>query len=306
MECWRESSPNLRMEITQRLLEWYDVTARRFPWRSDDVDPYMVLVSETMLQQTQASRVAALLPPFMEAFPHVHALAKASNADIIRHWKGLGYNSRALRLRDAARAIVEHHGGIIPQSPELLRALPGVGPYTSAAIACFAFDVWTVVLDVNVRRVYSRWSQRQLTTVDVLPDKELTTYATALIPRDVPSKWHHAVMDLGATICTARDPKCSACPLSECCASAGTLQPASVARRAEPSFRGEPRRLWRGRVVDHLRSVGAGGVSEAALAVTILGDVHSADERQWLSELLAALETDGLVSRKGRRVSLAD
>jgi A/G-specific adenine glycosylase len=294
------------MEITQRLLEWYDVSARQFPWRRDDVDPYMVLVSETMLQQTQASRVATLLPSFLESFPHVHALAKASNAEIIRHWKGLGYNSRALRLRDAARAIVEHHGGMIPQSPELLRSLPGIGPYTSAAIACFAYNVRTVVLDVNVRRVYSRWSRRQPTTADVMPDAELTEYAEVLIPRDASSKWHHAVMDLGATICTARDPKCSSCPLAEVCPSAGILRSAPRQKRSEPMFRGEPRRLWRGRVVELLRHTGQGGITISALAKGILGAEATEDERAWLRDLIIVLERDRVVSQQGQRVRLAD
>jgi A/G-specific adenine glycosylase len=294
------------MEITHRLLEWYDVSARQFPWRSDDVDPYMVLVSETMLQQTQASRVATLLPSFMESFPHVHALAKASNAEIIRHWKGLGYNSRALRLRDAARAIVEHHGGVVPSTPDVLRSLPGVGPYTSTAIACFAYNVWTVVLDVNVRRVYSRWLRAQSTTADVASEKELVDLAERVIPRDAPSTWHHAVMDLGATICTARRPKCSACPLSELCPSAGRMLEAVRNRRPEPLFRGEPRRLWRGRVVDVLRTAGAPGVTLSVLSGSVLGADATSEERQWLSQLITALERDGLAARKGRRVTLAD
>jgi A/G-specific adenine glycosylase len=294
------------MEITHRLLEWYDVSARQFPWRSDDVDPYMVLVSETMLQQTQASRVATLLPSFMKSFPHVHALAKASNAEIIRHWKGLGYNSRALRLRDAARAIVEHHGGVVPSTPDVLRSLPGVGPYTSTAIACFAYNVWTVVLDVNVRRVYSRWLRAQSTTADVASEKELVDLAERVIPRDAPSTWHHAVMDLGATICTARRPKCSACPLSELCPSAGRMLEAVRNRRPEPLFRGEPRRLWRGRVVDVLRTAGAPGVTLSVLSGSVLGADATSEERQWLSQLITALERDGLAARKGRRVTLAD
>ena len=265
----------------------------------------MVLVSETMLQQTQASRVAELLPPFLKMFPSIHTLASASNADVVLRWKGLGYNSRALRLRDAARAIVEHHGGVVPSTPHVLRSLPGVGPYTSAAIACFAYDVWTVVLDVNVRRVYSRWLRAQATTTDVAPEPELIALAERIIPRDAPSAWHHAVMDLGATICTARRPKCSACPLSELCPSSGTMHETVRLRRPEPIFRGEPRRLWRGRVVDVLRQAGASGMTLSALSTTVLGSDATDDEHQWLQDLYGVLERDGLVSRKGRRITLA-
>ncbi|MFM8770658.1 MAG: A/G-specific adenine glycosylase, partial [Candidatus Kapaibacterium sp.] len=190
------------MEIAQRLMEWYAETARPFPWRTQPPDPYIVLLSETMLQQTQASRVATLLPVFLELYPTIHHLAAATNGEIIRHWKGLGYNSRALRLRDAARMIVDQHQARVPSSVNDLRALPGVGPYTSAAIACFAYNVYAVVLDVNVRRVYSRIARAQATTVDVEADSVLEDVARTLIPHSAPSEWHHAVMDLGATICT--------------------------------------------------------------------------------------------------------
>lgn len=259
-----------------------------------------------MLQQTQASRVAELLPAFISAFPTINHLAAASNGDVILLWKGLGYNSRALRLRDAARAIAEHHGGVIPAQPDVLRSLPGVGAYTSAAIACFAYNAWTVVLDVNVRRVYSRWLRAQATTADVASEKELVDLAERVIPRDAPSTWHHAVMDLGAKICTARRPKCSACPLSELCPSAGRMLEAVRNRRPEPLFRGEPRRLWRGRVVDVLRTAGTPGVTLFVLSGYVLGADATSEERQWLSELITALERDGLAARKGRRVTLAD
>ena len=287
-------------------MQWYAETARPFPWRRVPPDAYMVLVSETMLQQTQASRVAELLPLFMKTFPSIQQLAAASNADVVLRWKGLGYNSRALRLRDAARAIVENHGGVVPSQPDVLRTLPGIGPYTSAAIACFAYNVWTVVLDVNVRRVYSRWLRKQATTSAVESDAELIDLAECVIPRDAPSVWHHAVMDLGATICTARKPKCTACPLSDTCPSAGTMQEAVRTRRPEPLFRGEPRRLWRGRVVELLRGAGATGVTRSKLNGAILGREATDTERQWLDNLVTTLEHDGLLSRKGLRITLAD
>lgn len=294
------------MEIAQRLMEWYAETARPFPWRTQPPNPYIVLLSETMLQQTQAARVAALLPVFLQRYPTIHHLATATNGDIIRQWKGLGYNSRALRLRDAARAIVDEHQGQVPSSVEDLRALPGVGPYTSAAIACFAYNVYAVVLDVNVRRVYSRLTRPQATTVDVEDDSVLFDVARKLIPQSTPSEWHHAVMDLGATICTSRSPKCSSCPLADVCPSAGIMKTVARPRRREPMFRGEPRRLWRGRVVEHLRHIGQGGIAMSALAKGVLGAEATEDERAWLHALIIVLERDGVVSRRGRRVRLAD
>lgn len=294
------------MEIAQRLIEWYAETARPFPWRTEPPDPYIVLLSETMLQQTQASRVAALLPVFLESYPTIHHLASATNGEIIRHWKGLGYNSRALRLRDAARMIVDQHQGRVPSSVEELRTLPGVGPYTSAAIACFAYNVHAVVFDVNVRRVYSRITRAQTTTVHVEADSVLEEVARTLIPHSEPSEWHHAVMDLGATICTARSPQCSSCPLAELCPSAGIMESAPRPKRSEPMFRGEPRRLWRGRVVEHLRHIGQNGITESALVKAILGADATHDERAWLRTLITVLERDGVVSQRGRRISLAD
>ena len=294
------------MEITQRLLEWYVEHARPFPWRSEAVDPYVVLLSETMLQQTQASRVAEYLPRFLALFPDIHTLASASNGEIVRSWKGMGYNSRALRLRDAAKVISEQFAGVVPHDINVLRSLPGVGPYTSAAITCFAYNTYVVVLDVNVRRVYSRLHSTQPTTADVLSDDVLTSFAASVIPVKEPSRWHHAVMDLGATICTARVPTCSACPLSDLCPSANVMTAAVRTRRPEPSFRGEPRRLWRGRVVEHLRGHAGSGISMQRLATVLFGSDHCAQDVLWLTELVDALQRDGLVKRRGRTISLAD
>jgi A/G-specific adenine glycosylase len=264
----------------------------------------MVLVSETMLQQTQTTRVAEALPRFLERFPSVHALASASNAEIVRQWKGMGYNSRALRLRDAARAIVEVHGGRVPTSVDVLRTLPGVGPYTAAAVASFAFDRRVVVLDVNIRRVYSRWVKRQPSTTDVEADDVLTAFALDIIPRRSPSEWHHAVMDLGATICTARDPRCGACPLENSCASAHAMERRTRERKAEPMFRGEPQRLWRGRFIEVLRGV-RGAVSEERLFRMAAGGPLEPHESEWYGSVLDALERGGFVHRSGGRVRLA-
>jgi len=293
------------MELTRSLLLWYRRNSRSFPWRTADVDPYTVLVSEIMLQQTQAQRVAEALPRFLAQFPTVKHLAAASNAEIIRQWKGMGYNSRALRLRDAARVIVDQHNGVIPRDAEILRTLPGIGPYTSASIVTFAYNKRVVVLDVNVRRVYSRWMRRQRTTIDIETDEELTQYAQALIPKRSAARWHHAVMDLGATICTARKPLCSSCPIADLCASANVLEHVQRAKRAEPLFRGEPQRLWRGRFVDALRDAPQGLAPAKLLAVTGVGTLTN-DERVWFETVITALVRDNVVARTRGRIRLAD
>ncbi len=294
------------MELTQTLLDWYKRNARPFPWRVSRIDPYVVFISETMLQQTQASRVAERLPAFLEVFPSVYHLAQASNGTMLRQWQGMGYNSRALRLRDAAKSIVEVHRGVIPSDPDVLRKLPGVGPYTSAAIACFAYNKRVVVLDVNVRRVYSRLVARQTTTVETELDDLLHAFALRVIPERRSSQWHHAVMDLGATICTARKPACNACPLSELCPSAFVMQPGERKKSAEPTFRNEPQRLWRGRIIESLRGIDAGRTTTVnALCARVLGE-HSSDERDWFEAVLQALEKAQQVTRSGQRIRLAD
>ncbi len=293
------------MEIQRSLLNWYRRNARVFPWRVRDVDPYVVVVSEIMLQQTQAQRVTEALPRFLEQFPTVHALAQATNAQMIRQWKGMGYNSRALRLRDAARMIVLRHDGVVPSDVDALRELPGIGPYASASIATFAYNKRVPVLDVNVRRVYSRWMRRQRTTIDVESDNVLTQFAMNVIPARSASRWHHAVMDLGATICTARKPLCTSCPMADLCPSAHVLEHAKRAKRAEPMFRGEPQRLWRGRFVNALREAPA-GLPPSALVAAAGATRLANDEQAWFRALIDALVRDGVVERSGRRIRLAD
>ena len=292
------------MEIQRSLLNWYRRNARVFPWRVRDVDPYVVVVSEIMLQQTQAQRVTEALPRFLEQFPTVHALAQATNAQMIRQWKGMGYNSRALRLRDAARMIVLRHDGVVPSDVDALRELPGIGPYASASIATFAYNKRVPVLDVNVRRVYSRWMRRQRTTIDVESDNVLTQFAMNVIPARSASRWHHAVMDLGATICTARKPLCTSCPMADLCPSAHVLEHAQRAKRAEPMFRGEPQRLWRGRFVNALRDAPA-GLPPSALVAAAGATRLANDEQAWFRALIDALVRDGVVERSGRRIRLA-
>jgi A/G-specific adenine glycosylase len=289
--------------VRSALRRWYRANAKPYPWRTEDASPYTILVAEFMLQQTQAPRVAQLLPPFLERYPTVAALADATNAQVVTAWKGLGYNSRALRLRDAARIIVDQHGGVVPSAPQALRQMPGIGPYASHSIPCFAYNVRTVVIDVNVRRVYSRWSGARRHTADLATPAEIAAYAQHIVPRQNAAEWHHAVMDLGSTICKARVANCAACPLNTVCPSAGLPQAPFVKKNTtEPLLLGEPRRVWRGRIVQRLREAGGRGLAVSHLLPK--GVLASEEAAEW-RELLKRMEVEGLIS-VGRWVRLRD
>ena len=192
------------------ILRWYGEHRRTLAFRRTS-DPYGVLVSEAMAQQTRAERAAAYWEPFMELFPTVEALAAATPADVLRAWQGLGYDRRGLALWRAARVIRDEHGGRVPASIEALEALPGVGPYTARAVAAIAFGRPVGAVDVNVRRVLGRivgGSKR-------LPAKDVQALADAAVPAADPATWTHALMDLGATVCRSWVPRCDECPVRE-------------------------------------------------------------------------------------------
>ncbi len=289
--------------IRRLLLQWYSRSARDLPWRVPNVSPYMVFISECMLQQTQADRVAQLLPRFLDLFPTIEHLSAATPAQVITAWKGLGYNSRALRLRDAARFIMNEFNGIIPSSESDLLRLPGIGTYTASAVACFAFGARTVVVDVNVRRVYSRLMHRMDSVSDLLPAADILRFAEQIIPRKNVATWHHAVMDLGAVLCKARNTKCHECPLQRECPSAFLRQTSKRSqKKSEPMLLGEPRRLWRGRLIQKLREAGPKGLTLRQLLPPTAAESRSLG--QWKA-LLAMLERDGLIVL-GKRIRLRD
>ena len=199
--------------IQAAVLGWYAAKGRDLAFRRTR-DPWAILVSEVIAQQTQAARAAEAWERFIEAFPTPAALAAVSPATVIRAWRGLGYNRRAIALRAAAIRIVEDHGGLVPDTLDALSALPGVGPYTARAVLAFAFDQPVAPLDTNIRRVLDR----AIGPLPVAP-KALQSTADGFVPRDAASDWAHALMDLGATICTARAPRCNACPIRAWCRS---------------------------------------------------------------------------------------
>jgi A/G-specific adenine glycosylase len=230
------------------LLGWYDRNARVMPWRVGPADraagarpdPYRVWLSEVMLQQTTVAAVRDYFRRFTGRWPDVAALAAARDEDVMAEWAGLGYYARARNLLKCARAVVASHGGVFPDTAAGLRALPGIGPYTAAAIAAIAFDRAETVVDGNVERVMAR-----LHAVETpLPraKAELTRLAAGHTPPDRPGDYAQAVMDLGATICTPKSPACGICPLSGLCAArrsgiAADL-PRKLPRAAKPVRRG--------------------------------------------------------------------
>ena len=230
-------------EAARALLAWYDRYRRDLPWRAAPgarPDPYAVWLSEVMLQQTTVATVARRFGRFLEAWPTVEALAAADLDSVLRAWAGLGYYARARNLHACARAVAERHGGRFPEAESDLRALPGIGAYTAAAISAIAFNRRAVVVDGNVERAMAR-----LFAVETpLPAarRALRAHAAELTPRRRPGDYAQAAMDLGATVCTPRKPRCPACPWREHCRARALGIEANLPRRAPK----RPRPLRRG------------------------------------------------------------
>ncbi len=283
-----EFPPGLRDAI----LTWYAARGRTLPFRGA-TDPYAILVSEAMAQQTQVARAGEAWTRFMVRFPTVDTLAAAAPADVLRAWQGLGYNRRALNLWRAAHVIVEQHGGRVPSDLPALKALPGVGPYTARAIAALAFGLPVGAVDTNVRRVLGRILAGG---VGVFGTAQMQILADAAVPPDRPGEWTHALMDLGAMLCASRRPACEACPAQAWCRYVTTpAEPVSVAHGPARSAARETAaafvttsRWLRGRIVDRLRE--APGAGWTAVDAPIGGHGAAAVETA-----LAALEREGLI-----------
>ena len=204
------------MSIQNLLLDWYDKNARVLPWRSDP-QPYHVLVSEFMLQQTQVDTVLPYYAQFLEAWPDVISLAQADEQAVLRLWEGLGYYRRAINLHRSARMIVEKFDGLVPGKMEDLLSLPGVGPYTSAAIASIAFGEAVAAVDGNIRRVYARLFAVEGALGEKETETRFSTLARETLSSDRPGDFNQALMDLGATVCVPQNPLCELCPLNSVC-----------------------------------------------------------------------------------------
>lgn len=271
------------------LIDWYDRAQRDLPWRRPGVTAWQILVSEFMLQQTPVSRVDPIWRDWIARWPTPSATAAASAADVLRAWGKLGYPRRAKRLHECAATIAAEHGDEVPDDVETLLTLPGIGAYTARAVACFAYRKRVPVVDTNVRRVVARAvhgradspaSVRDLADVD------------ALLPNDdAAPKFSIALMELGATVCTARSPRCGLCPLSACAWRTAGYPPAETPARRPQRFAGTDRQV-RGKLLDVLRA-NVAPVERAALDVVWLTDTAQRDRA------LDSLLVDGLVEQTG-------
>lgn len=291
-----------RAAVQKTLLDWWDAGHRDLPWRRT-CDPYAILVSEAMLQQTQVERVIPKYLAFMERFPRLVDLAAASPADVIRMWAGLGYNRRAVNLQRMARAVVDQHGGALPTDVAALQKLPGLGPYTARAVASIAFDIPAAAVDTNVRRVLTRI----FLGTDAEPGPAaVQRLADELLVADRPGDWNQALMELGARVCTAASPRCPECPARDLCAAEPHIRLVreSGARYRAPKQKpqgtfGGSTRFWRGRVIDILRvHRGDDGITAPDLGRFLRLD-FTMDDLPWLHDLLAGLARDGLIEWGG-------
>ncbi len=323
-------------EFVAEIWSWFGRHKRILPWRDLQVQDeteraYQVLVSEMMLQQTQVPRVIVIFRRFLDQFPTIRDLAAASNKDVILAWKGMGYNSRALRLRDIAKTVVEDYNGVFPKEMNQLLSMKGIGPYTAAAIRNFAFNIPTPCIDTNIRRILQRTfvgadAEDRLSSTG---DRELLQIAEKVLVRAVATAhaseqkaaadWHAALMDFGSLVQTKSSPKWEICPLTEkgimkvtpkdfeeASKKARDSQLAARSLNKEPGrmmgAKYIPNRIFRGRIIDALREHPQ-GLSFDDIGRDICMDF--ADEHhEWLKGLLVKLEADSLLQRSGTRYIL--
>ncbi|MEX0750464.1 MAG: A/G-specific adenine glycosylase [Dehalococcoidia bacterium] len=292
--------------VQRALLKWHAKHGLRAPWR-ETRDPYECLVAAVMAQQTQMSRVMPSYERFVAAFPTVEALAGASTGEVIRVWAGMGYNLRAVRLHRAARQIATSGW---PRRRADLAAIDGIGPFTAAIIASFAFGEAAGCVDTNVRRVLGR-----LSGGEAIDGKPLQTLADAMVARKDPARWNQALMDYGARVCGVR-PKCGECVVAQWCASreryAGTSRQvaeprpvyrAGVVRKHEAPYE-RSTRYYRGRIIDVLRALPPGDSINVARLPALIAGGAAAPTIADTQALVAALERHGLLTVSRRRVSL--
>jgi len=314
-----EPAPPALEDVHHHLLTWYAAEQRELPWRATD-DPYAILVSEMMLQQTQVDRVLPKFQQFLATFPTLAALAAAPTADVISAWVPLGYNMRAVRLQSIARQVIAAYDGCIPDSIEELLKLKGIGRYTAGAIACFAYRKQVATVDTNIRRVLHRIFLGLEYPAPRLNDSQLLTLAEQVLPPGEAYNWNQALMDIGATICNSNNPQCTRCPVQESCKAfaelgqyslfpAGDIFP-QLRKVAEKKAGYQTRpftstnRYFRGRIVDLLRTVPAGQrMTLDALGPKIKAG-FCADDLPWLQKIVAGLAKDGLLDYAGDGVRL--
>jgi A/G-specific adenine glycosylase len=301
---------DLVARVHSYLLQWYAAEQRALPWRATS-DPYAILVSEIMLQQTQVDRVLPKYRQFLAAFPTLADLAHASTAEVIAVWAPLGYNRRAVSLQAIARQVMAEYGGRIPDTIEELLKLKGIGRYTAGALACFAYRKQVATVDTNIRRVLHRIFLGLEHPEPKANDAQILTLAEQVLPEGEAYNWNQALMDLGATICTGNNPQCPRCPLQELCQAYADMSQHSLfptgavvrqlRRVAEkkPKYQALPftstNRYFRGRIIDLLRSL----PQDQRIALAHLGPKIKPefrdDDLPWLQQIVAGLAKDGLL-----------
>ena len=259
------------------VLSGYRSSGRKFPWR-ETTDPYAILVSEIMLQQTQVGRVAEKFPQFMAAFPHFATLAAAPLADVLARWQGMGYNRRAIALQKCARKVLEEFHGALPDDPEVLATFPGIGKATASSICAFAFNQPVVFIETNIRRVFIHCFFSDNERVD---DTAIRPLVEAALYRENPREWYNALMDYG----------------TELKKSVPNPNRRSMHYSRQPAFEGSDRKI-RGEIVRQLLL--GKKLTEKALVS------HIKEDPERTLRILAALETEGFITRKGRSFSIAD
>ena len=274
--------------VRTALIEWYEADHREHPWRETD-DPYAILVSEIMSQQTQLARVVDAWEEFLDRWPTVESLADAARGDVVSFWSdhSLGYNNRAKYLHEAAGQIVDDYDGEFPETPSELQELMGVGPYTANAVASFAFNNGDAVVDTNVKRVLYR-------AFDIPDDDtEFERVASDLMPPNRSRVWNNAIMELGGVAC-GKTPRCdvAGCPWREWCHAYETGDFTAPDVPTQPSFEGS-RRQFRGRVINTLGEYDELPLSKLGPRIRV--DYGGETGREWLRELVADLADDGLV-----------
>ncbi len=287
----REGPLSPAMAFAEKLLAWYDEQGRSLPWRKTK-DPYRILVSEVMLQQTQVDRAVPKYEAWLKAFPDWQALAAASRAEVLKLWSGLGYNNRAVRLHALAKLVVEELGGVLPETEEELVKLPGIGPYTAGALMAFAHNRPGKCIDVNIERIVKRvFFPKHNITKKMVEEEFLLSF-----PEGKATKYANALMDFGSLICTASKPRCDACPLFDDCESKGERpeEHAERKKRRQPKFHGS-NRWWRGRI---LKGLNEGITGKEELYRHIAGE-----DREAFEAALGQLREEGLVTG-GKRLSL--
>ena len=271
----------------KEITSWFKKNKRDLPWRKTDA--WGVLVSEFMLQQTPVNRVLPVYEAWMKRWPTAASLAKATPAEVITAWGRLGYPRRALRLHECAKEITQNFKGKIPENEAELRALPGIGEYTAAAITAFAFEKRSLVLDINIRRLFARLFDGVETPRQAATKVEKARYEV-LIPKKNPHLWAAATMELGAVICTSQSPKCGICPVAHVCTWRSLDYPKSDVVKRRQSWHGTDRQC-RGTIVQALRENEVLTKSQ----ITQLWDVPSQ-----LEKALLTLLDDGLIESRGK------